>query len=94
MDQEIKPIKYRNAIQCTVCDDVIESKHRHDFKWCSCGSCAVDGGNDLFRWDPDLLLKLLKRCAGTDGAGSSEIKSYGGRPVDPVTAALMRGIVK
>ena len=49
MDQEIKPIKYRNAIQCTVCDDVIESKHRHDFKWCGCGSCAVDGGKDYMR---------------------------------------------
>ena len=60
MDQEIKPIKYRNAIQCTVCDDVIESKHRHDFKWCSCGSCAVDGGNDYLRrlGDPSNWIEL------------------------------------
>lgn len=49
MDQEIKPIKYRNAIQCTVCDEIIESKHRHDFKWCGCGSCAVDGGTNYLR---------------------------------------------
>ena len=60
MDQEIKPIKYRNAIQCTVCDDVIESKHRHDFKWCGCGSCAVDGGNDYLRrlGDPSDWIEL------------------------------------
>jgi hypothetical protein len=49
MDQEIKPIKWRNAIQCTVCDEIIESKHRHDFKWCGCGSCAVDGGTAYLR---------------------------------------------
>jgi len=49
MDQEIKPINYRNAIQCNICNDVIESKHRHDFKFCSCGSVAVDGGRDYLR---------------------------------------------
>ena len=60
MDQEIKPIKYRNAIQCIICDDVIESKHRHDFKWCSCGSCAVDGGKDYMRrlGDPSNWIEL------------------------------------
>jgi len=34
----------RNAIQCTRCDEVIESFHRHDFKYCSCKTVAVDGG--------------------------------------------------
>ncbi|WP_232696130.1 DUF7695 domain-containing protein [Brevibacillus daliensis] len=34
----------RNAIRCLHCNDVIESKHRHDFVWCSCGKVAVDGG--------------------------------------------------
>ena len=36
----------RNAIQCIVCRDVIESKHTHDFKWCKCGTVAIDGGLD------------------------------------------------
>ena len=36
----------RNAIRCLKCGDVIESKHRHDFKWCKCGRVAVDGGKD------------------------------------------------
>lgn len=41
----------RNAIRCTRCGDVIESMHRHDFRRCSCGAVAVDGGHDY-----------LKRC--------------------------------
>jgi len=49
MDQEIKPVNFKNAIQCNICGDVIESKHRDDFKWCSCGSCAVDGGTNYLR---------------------------------------------
>lgn len=34
----------RNAIKCNHCGEVIESKSVHDFKWCSCGTVAVDGG--------------------------------------------------
>jgi hypothetical protein len=49
VDQEIRPISYKNAIQCLHCNEIIESKHRHDFKWCGCGSVAVDGGNDYSR---------------------------------------------
>ena len=39
----------RNAIQCTNCGDIIESKHRHDFKFCKCGTVAVDGGLNYTR---------------------------------------------
>ena len=39
----------RNAIRCKKCGDVIESKTVHDFKFCSCGACAVDGGYDYLR---------------------------------------------
>lgn len=42
----------RNAIRCRHCGDVIESRSVHDFKYCSCGACAVDGG-----------LEYLRRCA-------------------------------
>jgi len=38
-----------NAIACLKCGEVIESKHRHDFKWCGCGACAVDGGLEYER---------------------------------------------
>ena len=39
----------RNAIKCLKCGDIIESKFRHDFVRCKCGSCFVDGGHDYFR---------------------------------------------
>ena len=39
----------KNAIQCKHCGDIIESVSVHDFKFCSCGACAVDGGHDYFR---------------------------------------------
>jgi hypothetical protein len=39
----------KNRIRCKLCGDVIESKTRHDFKWCSCGKCFVDGGTDYMR---------------------------------------------
>ena len=39
----------RNAIQCNLCGDIIESTYRHDFVTCKCGSCSVDGGLDYLR---------------------------------------------
>ena len=34
----------RHAIQCKKCLETIESKHRHDFKYCSCRAVGIDGG--------------------------------------------------
>jgi len=31
------------------CGDIIESKDRHDFKFCSCGAVAVDGGKNYLK---------------------------------------------
>ena len=39
----------KNAIRCKHCGDVIESKSRHDFVYCSCEACFVDGGHDYLR---------------------------------------------
>lgn len=41
-----------NKIKCKCCGDIIESTSTHDFKFCKCGACAVDGGKEY-----------LKRCA-------------------------------
>ena len=38
-----------NKIKCKKCGDIIESTHRHDFKFCKCGAVAVDGGKDYLR---------------------------------------------
>jgi len=38
-----------NKAQCLLCNDIIESKHRHDFVKCKCGSCFVDGGLEYLR---------------------------------------------
>jgi len=36
----------KNAIQCKLCGDIIESTDRHQYVTCKCGACAVDGGHD------------------------------------------------
>ena len=46
----------KNAIQCRLCGDVIESTDRHNYVECKCGACAVDGGHDY-----------LERSAYEDG---------------------------
>lgn len=38
-----------NKAQCALCDDVIESTHRHDFVSCKCGEIFVDGGKAYLR---------------------------------------------
>lgn len=40
-----------NRIKCLKCGDIITSESVHDYKSCSCGACAVDGGKEY-----------LKRC--------------------------------
>lgn len=39
----------KNAIQCKICGDIIESTDRHQYVKCKCGACAVDGGHDYLR---------------------------------------------
>ncbi len=44
---EIKII--RNRIRCKHYGDIIESTNTHDFKFCSCGKVAIDGGKCYLR---------------------------------------------
>ena len=39
----------KNAIQCKLCGEIIESTDRHDYVECKCGACAVDGGHEYLR---------------------------------------------
>jgi len=38
-----------NKGQCKLCNDIIESVHRHDYVKCKCGEIAVDGGKSYRR---------------------------------------------
>lgn len=40
----------KNALKCLKCGDILESKHRHDYKTCSCDNAMIDGGLDYQRW--------------------------------------------
>ena len=38
-----------NKIKCKKCGDIIEVKSTNDYKKCSCGAVAVDGGKDYLK---------------------------------------------
>lgn len=44
---QIKIIK--NRIRCKHCNDIIESKSVHDFKFCSCRKVTIDGGHEYLQ---------------------------------------------
>jgi hypothetical protein len=44
----------KNRARCKKCNDIIESKYRHDFVNCTCGAIFLDGGNDYWRCGGDL----------------------------------------
>ena len=54
-------IKKENAmkIKCLFCNDIIESKHIHDFVTCKCDSCYVDGGQDYLHFGGKDFNKIL-----------------------------------
>ncbi len=33
-----------SAIECPSCKDILYSRAHHDMRFCSCHSCAIDGG--------------------------------------------------
>jgi len=46
-------------IKCLVCNEVLESKSRHDFVMCKCENQSfVDGGNDYMRVGGKDLFKI------------------------------------
>jgi hypothetical protein len=61
----------KNAIQCRNCDDIIESKKRHEYKECSCGKVAIDGGLDAggtITGDPQHYTDLGEFCGVINNA--------------------------
>ena len=45
-----KSERFRSALHCLKCDNVIYSVHVHDFHNCPCGNVFVDGGRDYLRY--------------------------------------------
>lgn len=39
----------KNCIRYKHCGDIIESKSVYDFKFCSCGKVAIDGGKNYLK---------------------------------------------
>lgn len=39
----------KNRAKCKLCQEIIESFHRHDYVTCKCGEISVDGGIDYYR---------------------------------------------
>jgi len=48
-----------NRAQCLLCEDIIESTHRHDYVSCKCGEIAVDGGRSYLRRSAKNFLNFL-----------------------------------
>lgn len=50
--------------KCNQCDDIIQSKHTHDFVTCKCGAFSLDGGLSyircLFQNDPSEFTLMTK----------------------------------
>lgn len=59
-----------NQVRCNRCGEVIVSRTRHDLRWCSCRSVAVDGGTDY-----------LRRITGDASASFTELSEYEGEPI-------------
>lgn len=46
-------------IKCLNCNDIIESKHRHDLVTCKCDNCYIDGGQDYLHFGGNDYSKIL-----------------------------------
>ena len=53
-----KRIKH-NRIKYLICGDIIESKTVHNFAYCSCKSCFVDGGRCYVSFGAEKLKNIV-----------------------------------
>lgn len=68
----------KNVIRCKHCGNIIESIRVHDFKFCECGSCAVDGGHDYlhrcYKTNPETDFEDLSEIIEVSNEGKSHCK--------------------
>lgn len=85
----------QNAASCNVCGDFIVSKHRHDYVECTCGTVAVDGGQEYIRrvGDPRKRVEhsfILPDELYFDCADAAGLAMDSGRNTKGVANAVMR----
>lgn len=87
----------RNSIRCNVCGDEIVSEHRHDFKGCTCGAVAVDGGQTwlrkIGRFEDWTDTSIIAVCEENDEAAVAETtelleRKRAGTPIEPPSLAM------
>jgi hypothetical protein len=82
----------RNAMQCLNCNDVIESKYRHDYVTCNCGGCSTYGGLnyihrahqdgidyvelDMYSTDPHWAIREYVKRLGYGKIGTSDYGKF------------------
>ena len=77
---EVIKVLTRNAIKCLVCNTVLESKYRHNFRSCGCPNQAfVDGGLMYSRVggvDLDLVENLCEYVEMTRGERDKQLEQH------------------
>ncbi|MBQ2835748.1 MAG: hypothetical protein IJE68_02810 [Clostridia bacterium] len=53
-------------IKCLKCNDIIESLSKHDFKYCKCKACFIDGGSEYTRIGGDFKVICIVKEDGTE----------------------------
>lgn len=85
----------QNAAMCMKCEDLIVSKHRHDFVSCKCGAIFVDGGQEYLRRGGELeqfadLSWSIPEVAYMECAEAAEEAEETGRNKFGIANAVMR----
>lgn len=57
-----------HGLECPFCTELIFSMHGHDFRYCSCKYCFVDGGRKYFRygWGNGVLDNVMPKAVLQD----------------------------
>lgn len=85
----------RNRARCEKCKTIIESKYRHDFCQCVCGSCFVDGGTSYERCGYDIPENFTRiHDDGTEENMVDSIRKYEETQVNRYTPLEVKRMLK
>ena len=72
----------RNRARCRKCLQVVESKHRHDFRFCKCGAIHIDGGKDYIKRGAKDLNDIVELSINEFDLSTLVGRLYGHRGLD------------